>query len=152
MLLHLGHGSQLGQDVRRYERLLARARWCVLGLDIQSPGEGVMAVSGGTVTSVTEEAVEVDGVRHPLSPREPGKPQREGTLVLPMATSWQEPVVREGDIVPKRGLLARGITHIYFQANRYVFTGLVFVAAILMGIGMALRGSSGLGMRTFGPR
>lgn len=106
-------------------------------MDIQSPGEGVMATNAGTVTGVTEEAVEVDRVRYPLRPREPGQPQREGTLVLPMVTSWQEPVVREGDIVPKRGLLARGITHIYFQANRYVFTGLVFVAAMLMGIGMA---------------
>lgn len=106
-------------------------------MDILSPGEGVMAARAGMVTAVTDEAVEVDGTRYSLRPREAGRPQREGTLVLPMAMSWQEPVVLEGDVVPKRGLLARGITHIYFQANMYVFSGLVFAAAIVMGIGMA---------------
>ncbi len=106
-------------------------------MDIQSPGEGVMAARGGTVTAVTEEAVEVDGTRYPVRRREPGNPRQEGTLVLPTAASWQEPVVQSGDVVAKRGLLARGITRIYFQANIGIFTGLVFILAILMGLGMA---------------
>ena len=106
-------------------------------MDIQSPGEGVMAARAGTVTMVTEEAVEVDGVSYPLQSRELGAPAREGALILPTTASWQEPVVGLGDQVAKRGLLARGITHIYFQANMGVFTGLVFIVAILMGIGMA---------------
>jgi NNP family nitrate/nitrite transporter-like MFS transporter len=33
--------------------------------------------------------------------------------------------------------LAKGVTHIYFQANVRIFTGIVFVAGILMGMGMA---------------
>jgi NNP family nitrate/nitrite transporter-like MFS transporter len=106
-------------------------------MDIQSPGQGVMAARGGTVTAVTEEAVEVDGTRYPLRRLEPGNPRQRGTLVLPTAASWQEPVVRPGDVVPKRALLARGVTRIYFQANIWVFTGLIFVLAAVMGIGMA---------------
>lgn len=106
-------------------------------MDIQSPGQGVMTARGGTVTAVTEEAVEVDGMRYPLRRREPGDPRQQGTLVLPTTASWQEPVVRPGDVVAKRALLARGVTRIYFQANIGVFTGLVFVLAVAMGIGMA---------------
>jgi MFS family permease len=46
-------------------------------------------------------------------------------------------VVRPGETVPKRGLLARGVTHIYFQANVWVFTVILFGCAVAMGIGMA---------------
>ncbi|MDP3772714.1 MAG: MFS transporter [Gemmatimonadales bacterium] len=106
-------------------------------MDIQSPGEGVMAARAGTITEVKEDAIEVDGARYPLRRRGPGTPEREGALIWPTSVSWQEPVVRPGDAVAKRQLLARGVTHIYFQANIGVFTGLVFVIGILMGIGKA---------------
>lgn len=106
-------------------------------MDIESPGEGVMAVRAGTVTAVTERAVEVDGVSYQLRARDTGELDREGALILPTTTSWQEPVVQEGDVVVKRALLARGITHIYFQANIVVFTGLVFLIGLFMGMGMA---------------
>ncbi len=106
-------------------------------MDIQSPGEGVMATRAGTVTAVAEDAVEVDGVRYPVRTREPGDAEREGTLIWPTTATWQVPIVRPGDQVAKRALLAQGITHIYFQANMWVFTGLVMVVGILMGIGMA---------------
>jgi NNP family nitrate/nitrite transporter-like MFS transporter len=39
--------------------------------------------------------------------------------------------------VAKKQLLARGITHIFFQANVWIFTFLVFVVGIMMGIGKA---------------
>ncbi|HLB35073.1 MAG TPA: MFS transporter [Gemmatimonadales bacterium] len=106
-------------------------------MDIQSPGEGVMAFRAGTITDVREDAVEVDGVQYPLRPRQLGTPEREGALIWPTSISWQEPVVRPGDAVARRQLLARGVTHIYFQANIGVFTGLVFLIGLLMGIGKA---------------
>lgn len=106
-------------------------------MDIQSPGEGVMAARAGTVSAVKEDAIEVDGARYSLRRRGPGTPERESALIWPTSVSWQEPVVRPGDVVAKRQLLARGVTHIYFQANIGVFTGLVFVIGILMGIGKA---------------
>ena len=106
-------------------------------MDIQSPGEGVTAAAAGTVTAVTEDLVQVDDMRYPLRRRPSGTPYSEETIIFPTTASWQDPVVRPGDVVPKRALLARGTTHIYFQANIRVFTGLLFIAGLLMGIGMA---------------
>ena len=60
-----------------------------------------------------------------------------GVLVLPTAAFWQEPVVEVGETVKKKQLLARGVTHIFFQANVWIFTGLVFIVGIMMGIGKA---------------
>lgn len=59
--------------------------------------------------------------------------RREGTLIWPTASFGQEPVVKVGDPIAKKQLLARGITHIYFQAD----IGLLFLVGILMGIGSA---------------
>ena len=42
-----------------------------------------------------------------------------------------------GQEVKKRELIARGVTHVYFQANQWVFTVLVLLAGLLMGVGMA---------------
>jgi NNP family nitrate/nitrite transporter-like MFS transporter len=106
-------------------------------MDIQSPGQGVMAERAGRVTAVAVDAVEVDGLRHHLRPRDQSAPRRDGTLVWPTVASWQEPVVRPGETVPKRALLARGVTHIYFQANVWVFSGILLLCAVAMGIGMA---------------
>jgi NNP family nitrate/nitrite transporter-like MFS transporter len=58
-------------------------------------------------------------------------------LILPTSNFWHEPVVQVGDEVQRRELLAKGVTHVYFQANVWIFTGIVFVAGIMMGIGGA---------------
>jgi NNP family nitrate/nitrite transporter-like MFS transporter len=50
---------------------------------------------------------------------------------------WQEPAVVVGQHVEKRELLAKGITRIFFQANVWIFTGLVMVLGIIWGIGKA---------------
>lgn len=120
---------------------------CLLGclllivprMDIESPGEGVMAARAGTVTAATAERVTVDGKEYPLRARTDARAaaQPEGMLIFPTASAWQEPVVQVGDVVKKRQLLARGVTHIYFQANVWIFTALVFVVGIMMGIGKA---------------
>lgn len=123
---------------------------CVVGflllavprMEIQSPGEGVLAARAGTVTAVSDERIEVDGVAYPLRPHDTVEEvvaagSRERHVFWPTRTVWQQPVVRVGDRVAKRALLARGVTDIYFQANIIIFTGLVFVVAIFMGIGMA---------------
>ena len=52
-------------------------------------------------------------------------------------TVWHEPAVQVGDEVTRRQLLARGVTNVYFQANIVIFTVTVFIAGIMMGIGMA---------------
>jgi NNP family nitrate/nitrite transporter-like MFS transporter len=114
-------------------------------MDIVSPGEGVMAVRAGTVTKVAKDAVEAGGIVYPLVPAPAkGSPPTlegsilaEGALVLPKVSTWHEPVVTEGQTVERRELIARGVTHVYFQANVWVFTAFVFLAGIMMGIGKA---------------
>ncbi len=117
--------------------LVASALLIVPRMDIRSPGEGVMAVSAGTVTAVSEEVIVVDGRSYSLTPMAEDGPTREGTLIWPTSAFGQEPVVEVGDSVSKKQLLASGTTHIYFQANIWVFTGLTFIVGILMGIGKA---------------
>ncbi len=106
-------------------------------MDIYSPGQGVMAVRDGTVTAVEDDYITVDGLRYEFEAMSEDGPQREGTLVWPSATFGQTPVVKVGEAVEKKQLLARGITHIYFQANIWVFTFFVVAIGILMGIGKA---------------
>ena len=109
-------------------------------MDVFAPGEGVMAMRGGEVTSVADDHVEVDGMRYDVRVRE-GNPKLEEvdrtTLIMPSGEAWQEPVVKLGDKVSKRQLLARGVTRVFFQANIWVFTAIVFIIGILMGIGKA---------------
>jgi NNP family nitrate/nitrite transporter-like MFS transporter len=107
-------------------------------MDVFAPGEGVMAVRAGAVASVGDDHVQVGDTRYSLAARtEEARPEKEGTLVMPSGAFWQEPVVEEGDEVVKRQLLARGVTHVYFQANMWIFTAIVFVIGILMGVGKA---------------
>lgn len=117
-------------------------------MEIESPGEGLMAERAGRVTSVGPGDVVVDTaapgaipelktytlkVEQPMDPRK----LEEGVLVWPTFRSWQVPEVTPGQVVKKKELLARGVTHVYFQANVWVFTVLVFLAGIMMGIGKA---------------
>ena len=108
---------------------------------IESPGKGVMAKRGGTVTQVSNERIVVGDTEYALrttSGNELTEEQkRDNLLVLPTIAMWQEPAVQEGESVAKKQLLARGVTRIFFQANVWIFTGLVFIVGIMMGIGKA---------------
>jgi NNP family nitrate/nitrite transporter-like MFS transporter len=108
-------------------------------MDITSPGEGVLADRPGTVTRVEAGVIQVDATVYKYKARtgEQSSDALQGVLVWPRFDSWQEPAVAVGDKVTKKQVLARGQTHIFFQANQGVFTGLLFVAGILMGLGMA---------------
>jgi len=110
---------------------------CVPRMDIESPGQGVMAEKGGTVTEVTPEKVVTGGRTYSVLTKPVVESREEGTFVWPTFTLWQEPVVKVGDAIVKKQLLAKGITHIYFQANVWIFTVLVFFVGIMMGIGKA---------------
>ncbi len=127
-----------------YSVLTATAVCCFLlifpKMDIESPGRGVMAQRAGTVTAVSEAGVQIDERSYTLKSRSSDLTEsysESQALVLPVITTWHEPVVEVGDAVSKRQLVARGVTHIYFQANVWIFTGLVFIIGIAMGIGKA---------------
>ncbi len=108
-------------------------------MDIRSPGEGILADRAGTVTEVTATRIKVDDRQYQLRAEQTPEAttKREGALVLPTFQSWQEPAVQLGQVVKRKELLAKGVTHVYFQANVWVFTALVFLAGIMMGIGKA---------------
>ena len=63
--------------------------------------------------------------------------ENKDLIIWPTSVFWQEPIVKEGDQVAKKQVLARGITHIFFQANVWIFTAFVLILGIMTGIGKA---------------
>ncbi len=116
-------------------------------MEIQAPGQGIMASQAGVVTYVSHEEIQIDDLRYPIQSRHDSTAivkirygihhNDEGFLPLPTARFYQEVQVRAGDTVYKGQLIAKGVTQIYFQANRWIFACLVFVIGIMMGIGGA---------------
>lgn len=112
-------------------------------VDLQAPGPGIAAVREGTVTFVSPTEVVVGEDRYLLQQTGGDAKEvsfsihdaEESFLLLPTATFRQIPVVRRGDKVAKGQLLVQGVTHVYFQANRWIFTALVLVLGIAMGLG-----------------
>jgi len=107
-------------------------------MQITSPGKGIMAINDGVVETVNTTHIVVSGVEYPLHKhRENLDHTEEGTFVFPIKDHWQEAVVKKGDIIKRKQLLAKGITKIYFQANIWVFTILVITIGAIWGIGKA---------------
>jgi MFS transporter, NNP family, nitrate/nitrite transporter len=61
----------------------------------------------------------------------------QNAMVFPGKESWHEVLVKPGDLVTKKQLLAQGTTRIYFQANMWVFIMLVMFIGMAWGIGTA---------------
>jgi NNP family nitrate/nitrite transporter-like MFS transporter len=114
-------------------------------MDIQSPGSGIMARRAGTVSAASATAVVVETTAGPMEyalvestgPVATKEERVSGMLIWPRATSWQEPAVEVGEEIKKKQLIARGVTHIFFQANVWVFTILSLILGSVMGIGKA---------------
>ncbi len=116
-------------------------------MDIFAPGSGVIAKSPGTVVSVAEDKVVVTAAKtgkersYKLKKKEgelaTEEERRTGVLVWPRGMSWHEPAVEAGDQIKPKQLLAKGHTHIFFQANVWIFTILSLVLGAVMGIGKA---------------
>ena len=106
-------------------------------MDVRSPGSGVLAAKPGVVEKVTNDTIVVSGKAYPVRTRPPVKDFDAENLIWPTSDFWQEARVKVGDEIKKKDLLAEGITNVYFQANIWIFTGIVFIIGILMGIGKA---------------
>ncbi len=117
-------------------------------MEVRAPGQGIMASKPGTVTEVTDWAITIDDAIYTLQTKGVDTLETEVRLgifhdadedftPLPTSSFWQEPLVQKGDTVSKGQLLAKGFTHIYFQANKWIFFSLVFILGIMMGIGTA---------------
>lgn len=107
-------------------------------MEITSPGKGVTAEKDGVVTAISENSITVGDKVYPYTQRnDAGRNHDEGIVVFPTKEVWQEAAVEVGQQVKRRELLARGVTNIYFQANVWIFAGLVIVLGIVWGIGKA---------------
>ncbi len=136
--------DKLGARTVMYGVLGGSALCCFLlimpRMDVYAPGQGVMAARAGVVTAVAADRIEVGETSYPVRVRVANPKLKDvdaSTLILPSGEAWQEPLVKVGDKVSKRQLLAKGVTRIFFQANIWVFTSIVFVIGMLMGIGKA---------------
>jgi len=106
-------------------------------MEIYSPGSGIMADQSGVITDVNENEIILDNHKYLLIKKSPDfNPESNQTFVFPRIESWNEPVVKKGDQVQKRELLAKGVTRIFFQANVWIFSGFVFLIGIAWGLGM----------------
>lgn len=107
-------------------------------MDIYADGKGVAAKNSGTVTEVTENFVVVEGVKYEIQAKGSELSHVDNEIhILPIKESWQVPVVKVGDVVRKKELIIKGSTHIYFQANLWIFAILSVIMGAVWGIGMA---------------
>lgn len=83
---------------------------------------------------VSDAAVKIGDVNFPIL-QKTEKPQENS--IFPTRNSWQEVVVKQDQEVKKKELLAKGITHIRFDANMWVYLVLVILIGISWGIGKA---------------
>lgn len=107
-------------------------------MEVTSPGKGVMSEKDGVVTAVSNDTVTVGDKVYTFNSRKDGpRNYEDGILVFPTKEIWQEPVVKPGQEVKRKELLVKGVTKIYFQANVWIFAGLVILLGIVWGVGKA---------------
>ncbi|HRO09041.1 MAG TPA: MFS transporter [Saprospiraceae bacterium] len=116
-------------------------------MEIQAPGQGVVAKKSGKVTSVKNDEIIISEDTYLLQNIEGDSSQvairfgihhdQEGFLLLPTTSYHQVPDVQVGEEVVKGQLIAKGVTNIYFQANKWIFSILAFIIGVMMGLGGA---------------
>ncbi len=108
-------------------------------MDITTPGNGVLAQSNGEVTFVSDTLIIAGGIKHKIiqKPVKIKKETKDEFHIFPVKTAWQTREVEVGDVVKKKELLAKGETHIMFQANVWIFAVLAIILGSIWGIGKA---------------
>ncbi|WP_258105702.1 nitrate/nitrite transporter [Marinoscillum sp. MHG1-6] len=107
-------------------------------MDVYTAGKGISAKKAGEVTYVSDSRIEVAGVSYELQGKTDALSNVEDRfMVFPARESWQQPKVKVGDQVSKKQLIAEGKTHIYFQANLWIFATLAVLIGSVWGIGKA---------------
>jgi NNP family nitrate/nitrite transporter-like MFS transporter len=107
-------------------------------MDVFTPGKGVIAAKNGTVTFVSDSLIKVGTKEYPVKiKKEKIDINKEANSIMPVKISWQIPVVKVGDEVKMKQLLAQGNTHIYYSADMWVYAVLVLILGIVWGIGKA---------------
>ena len=107
-------------------------------MDVSTPGNGVMAKGKGKITLVTETLIKVGEKEYLIIPRPPEvQEDLDEFHIFPVKKMWQIPVVKVGQEVKRKELLAKGETHIMFQANVWIFAILAIIIGSIWGIGKA---------------
>lgn len=107
-------------------------------MEIDSPGQGIMAKRNGTVTFVSDSLIKAGEMIYRLKTKPAGALSEDGEFsVFPYKKVWQVPAVKEGDAVKKKQLIAQGITHISFQANIWIAVAFIFIIGFMWGVGKA---------------
>lgn len=107
-------------------------------MDIYATGKGISAKKDGTVTEVTDAYIKIDEKKYNLVLKTDKLSKADNEFhFLPTNEMWQEPIVNIGDIIAKKQVIAEGKTHIYFQANIWVFAILAILIGCIWGIGKA---------------
>ncbi|MCB0482200.1 MAG: NarK/NasA family nitrate transporter [Flavobacteriales bacterium] len=106
---------------------------------IVTPGNGVMSKTNGEVTFVSDSLVSVGTTNYSITqkPIESTEFIENEFHIFPVKTTWQTTVVEVGHVVKKKELLARGETHILFEANVWIFAILAIILGSIWGIGKA---------------
>jgi NNP family nitrate/nitrite transporter-like MFS transporter len=103
-------------------------------MEITTTGPGVLATKKGTITMVSEDKVKIGETDFPITKKVDATATNS---IFPTRTSWQQVVVTPQQEVKKKELVAKGITHIQFDANMWVYLILVILIGISWGIGKA---------------
>ena len=103
-------------------------------MDITTTGPGVLATKKGTITMVSDSNVKIGDTDFTIAQK---TEQLQQSSIFPVRTSWQQVVVSQNQDVKKKELVAKGITHIRFDANMWVYLVLVILIGISWGIGKA---------------
>ncbi len=107
-------------------------------MEVISAGPGVMSKTQGVVTEVTPTLIRVGQHDYTIIEKNPQFEKLDrGTFVFPTKQTWQKALVKKGQRVEPRQLLAEGVTRIYFQANVWIFAALVILLGSIWGIGKA---------------
>jgi NNP family nitrate/nitrite transporter-like MFS transporter len=107
-------------------------------MEIYSPGTGIMATQAGTVALVSDTVIQVDNKQYPILQKSHKFDHVDRkVMILPAKDVWQEPLVKVGDKITKKQLLAQGTTMIFFKANMWVFVAIIILIGACWGIGTA---------------
>ncbi|MES2238669.1 MAG: MFS transporter [Bacteroidota bacterium] len=104
-------------------------------MEITTAGAGIMAKKSGIVTEVSATNVKIGNTDIPVEEKK--EITSDGNSIFPTKSSWQKIIVTQNQLVNKKELIAKGITHIRFDANMWVYLILIICIGISWGIGTA---------------
>lgn len=107
-------------------------------MEIISPGKGVPSIQNGIVTFASDTLIKVGAQEYQVKKVDvPLGNLSSNAAIFPEKSTWQSTIVKEGDEVKKKQLLANGTTKISFSANMWMYAIFVMLIGIVWGIGKA---------------